>query len=145
MKRILSLALALALAGFAAPGLAAQDSQHKEHHPVAPAMTSVPADSAMSKQHSTHMMQMDAQMKLMQEMHDKMMAAKTPEQHKALMAAHMKTMRDGMTMMEDMSANKPMGMKCDMMSHEQMMEKRMEMMQSMMKMMMDHLSVPASK
>ena len=38
-------------------------------------------------------------MKAMDEMHQKMMAAKTPEEKKALMAEHMNTMQEGMKMM----------------------------------------------
>ncbi|TAJ19863.1 MAG: hypothetical protein EPO47_02545 [Rugosibacter sp.] len=93
---------------------------------------------------------MDAQMKAMKEMHEKMMAAKTPEERNALMTEHMKTMQDGMAMMNGMSTG---GMKCDMKSsmkggmaeHHQMMEQRMEMMQSMMQMMMDRLPAMPSK
>jgi hypothetical protein len=92
---------------------------------------------------------MDTQMKAMQEMHDKMMAAKTPEERNALMAEHMKTMQDGLAMMNGMSSGGMGGMKCgmkgDMAEHHQMMEKRMEMMQSMMQMMMDRLPVTPSK
>ena len=77
---------------------------------------------------------MDDQMMRMQEMHEKMMAAKTPAERAALMKDHMKAMRDGMAMMDnmkDMPGKDGMGM-----SHE-MMEKRMDMMEMMMKMMMD--------
>ena len=85
---------------------------------------------------------MDTQMKTMQAMHDKMMAAKTPEERNALMAEHMKTMQDGMKTMEGMSGMD--GMK-DMPAHHQMMEKRMEMMQTMMKMMMDRMPAAPAK
>ena len=103
------------------------------------------------------MNKMDPQMKKMRDMHEKMMAAKTPEERNKLMAEHMKTMQDGMKMMEGMggagmsgmSGMKGMGdMKGmpdgqgaagDMPGHHQMMEKRMEMMQSMMQMMMDRM------
>ena len=47
---------------------------------------------------------MDTHMKVMQEMHDKMMAAKTPEERNALMAEHMKAMQEGMGMMKGMGA-----------------------------------------
>jgi len=46
----------------------------------------------------------DTQMKTMQEMHQKMMAAKTPEERQALMAEHMKAMHGGMSMMCEMGA-----------------------------------------
>jgi hypothetical protein len=38
----------------------------------------------------------------MQEMHEKMMAARTPAERQALMADHMKAMQDGMAMMGQM-------------------------------------------
>ena len=43
-------------------------------------------------------------MKMMQEMHQKMMAAKTPQERQALMAEHMKAMQDGLSMMCEMGA-----------------------------------------
>ena len=94
------------------------------------------------------MSKMDAQMKTMQGMHDKMMAAKTPEERSKLMAEHMKTMQDGMAMMDGMpgAGMKGMpGMTGDMGAHHQMMEKRMEMMQTMMKMMMDRMPAAPAK
>jgi hypothetical protein len=101
--------------------------------------------SATSQATPEPMGKMDAQMKSMQVMHDKMMAAKTPEERNKLMAGHMKVMQDGMSMMEGTSGSgmggmkdKP-GMTGSMGEHHQLMEKRMEMMQAMMKMMMDRL------
>ena len=103
------------------------------------------------------MSKMDAQMKKMRDMHEKMMAAKTPEERNKLMAEHMKTMQDGMKMMEGMGGAGMSGMSGmagmdgmkgmpggqaaagDMPAHHQMMDKRMEMMQSMMQMMMDRM------
>lgn len=94
-----------------------------------------------------HMEKMDAQMKAMNEMHAKMMSARTPEERSKLMAEHMKTMQDGMKMMSSGMADMK-GMKAmpgDMGAQHQMMGKQMEMMQSMMKMMMDQMPPPASK
>ena len=99
------------------------------------------ANSAMQG----NMTPMDMQMKTMQAMHEKMMDAKTPEARNALMAEHMKSMQDGMKMMEGMA--KPgmagmqgmSGMSAEMSAHHTMMEKRMAMMQTMMKMMMDRM------
>ena len=88
---------------------------------------------------------MDGQMKTMQEMHDKMVAAKTPEERNALMADHMKTMQDGMTMMNGMSSGGMAGMQGDAATRNQMMEKRMEMMESTMQMMMDRLPAAPAK
>ena len=106
---------------------------------------------------------MDAQTKKMREMHEKMMASKTPEERSRRMAEHMKTMQDGMQMMGSMSGMhgggmgamvgataspnagdaKPMpgmpGMAGNMGANQQMMEKRMAMMESMMQMMMDRM------
>ena len=93
-----------------------------------------------------HMTMMDAQMKSMREMHEKMMNAKTPDERNKMMAEHMKSMQGGMAMMGGMGGMGGMGdmkgmqgMSGDMMAHHQMMAKRMEMMQMMMKMMMDRM------
>ena len=81
---------------------------------------------------------MDQHMKAMQAMHDKMAAAKTPEERQALMAEHMKLMQEGMSMMKQMGGMSSMtGMSSDktkkagMPNRQQMMEKRMDMMESM--------------
>ena len=93
--------------------------------------------------HSAHL---DAQTKVMQAMHEKMMAAKTPEERNAMMAEHMKSMQDGMKMMEGMTSpgmkgmSGMSGMSGEMGAHHAMMEKRMAMMQTMMKMMMDRMA-----
>ena len=89
---------------------------------------------------------MDRHMRAMQAMHEKMAAAKTPQERQALMAEHMKTMQDGMRMMKSMhgqmaSGNPPAGM-AGMQHDPQMMERRMTMMESMMQMMMDRMSMP---
>lgn len=88
---------------------------------------------------------MDAQTHAMRDMHEKMMAAKTPEERSALMADHMKTMQDGMTMMNEMPAGSMQAMKGDMSMHHRMMEKRMEMMGASMQMMMDRLPPAPAK
>ncbi len=109
---------------------------------TAPTMMPMGTASASTMPAPDQMAKMDAQMKAMQAMHDKMMNAKTPEERSKLMAEHMKTMQDGMAMMEGMSGAGMGGMKGmagDMGARHQMMEKRMEMMQSMMKMMMDRM------
>ena len=92
-------------------------------------------------------------MKAMQDMHQKMMGAKTPEQRQALMADHMKAMQDGMVMMKDMQGMQGMaamgdgkGMPVDMAKRQQMMTDHMAMMQMMMDMMADRMpGAPASK
>jgi len=140
MTHLRSISLAIALA--ATLTLAACNT--------APAM---PMGSATARSTASpdHMAKMDAQMKTMQGMHEKMMSAKTPEERSKLMAEHMKTMQDGMAMMGGMSGTgmgdmKSMpGMAGDMGTRQQMMEKRMEMMQTMMKMMLDRLPATPAK
>lgn len=90
------------------------------------------------------------QMKAMQQMHDQMMAAKTPEERNALMAEHMQLMQGGMNMMGGMGggmgAGAANGKPADMAARQDMLEQRMDMMQSMMQMMMDRMpSTPATK
>ena len=113
---------------------------------------SMPMPMAMAAKPATtppdHLAHMDAQTKAMQAMHEKMMAAKTPEVRNALMAEHMKSMQDGMKMMEGMASPgmKGMsGMSGDMAAHHAMMEKRMVMMQTMMKMMMDRMAAAPAR
>lgn len=94
---------------------------------------------------------MDKQFKAMQEMHEKMAAAKTPAERQALMADHMKVMREGMAMMGRMGG---MGMGPGGMGQgpkggagpQGMMEQRMRMMEHMMQMMMDRVeAAPPAK
>lgn len=114
--------------------------------PVMPMSAAMASDAAPG-----NMARMDAQMKTMQEMHKKMMGAKTPEERSKLMAEHMKVMQDSMAMMGGMSGTamgdmKGMqGMGGDMSAHHPMMEKRMEMMHSMMQMMMDQMPAAPAK
>ena len=117
---------------------------------TAPA-TPMGATSAHSMATPDQLARMDAQMKTMRDMHEKMMNAKTPEERSKLMAEHMKTMQDGMAMMGGMSSagmgdmKGMQGMTGDMGARHQMMEKRMEMMESMMKMMMDRMPAAPAK
>lgn len=89
------------------------------------------------------MEKMDSQMKVMREMHEKMMNAKTPQERKAHLAEHMKAMEGGMAMMEGMSMKEmKTTMPADMETRVQAMEKRMQLMEAMMQMMMDRSSIP---
>ncbi len=86
------------------------------------------------------MARMDMQMGSMRQAHEKMMAAKTPEERQRLAAEHMKSMHEGMQMMD-----RARDMPADPEARHQMMEKRMEMMQTMMKMMIDQMpAVPSA-
>ncbi|MFM0572621.1 hypothetical protein PQQ88_30400 [Paraburkholderia caledonica] len=106
------------------------------------------AESATSPEHEAHghsddapvtksakSSQFDAQMRNMQAIHEKMMAAKTPQEHAALMDGQMKAMQDGMAMMDKMKQDSS-GHTMSPRTHE-MMEKRLDMMQMMMRSMMD--------
>ena len=143
MKRIHLLSLAFAVSILGAPASAATKDEHAGHHPAGSAAAT--ASKPASAQKGPSMAKMDAQTQAMRGMHEKMMAAKTPEERSALMAEHMKTMQDGMTMMNGMGAGGTQPMKGNMAMHHQMMEKRMEMMGASMQMMMDRLPPAAAK
>ena len=137
--------LALALFAAVAPSWAAQHDQHKGHHPAGSAPAA--ASRSMPGKTTPEMARMANHMKAMQEMHDKMMAAKSPEERSALMAEHMKTMQEGMGMMKgaggmgDMGGMAgPKGPPASMSERQAMMEQRMDMMQTMMEMMVDRLA-----
>ena len=122
------------------------------------AMTTAPASPGMSGMGApSPMVAMEPRMKAMQEMHQKMMGAKTPAERQALMADHMKAMQDGMAMMKEMPAGMGgmqgmagkgdgKGMPADMAKRHQMMTDHMAMMQMMMDMMADRMpAAPAAK
>jgi len=85
---------------------------------------------------------MEMQMNKMQAMHDKMMAAKTPQERQKLMTEQMQAMQEGMAMMQAMDKDM-MGkgmMPCQGMAaggadSKAMMEQRMKMMDMMQQMM----------
>ena len=152
MKLVRPLSLSLALAAMAAlavstPSWAAQHDQPKAHHPAGSA--SAATSKSMPGKTTPEMARMANQMKAMQEMHDKMMAAKTPEERSALMAEHMKTMQEGMGMMKGMGGMGGMGgpksPPTTMTERQTMMEQRMDMMQTMMEMMVDRLPQTPAK
>ena len=119
--------VAVGLSGCAA---VQSEQDHAVHHPsnaAAPAAT--PA-------------QMDMQMKSMQQMHERMMTAKTLEERQALMAEHMKSMQGGMAMMGQMKAPGAKGGGKSMSL--EMMGERMDMMEMMMQMMMDREAARAA-
>lgn len=129
-------------------------ADHTAHHPDAGVAASSAPQAVSDNAAKDTMAKMDAQMKTMREMHEKMMNAKTPEERDALMAEHMKCMKDGMSMMGNMGGMGMMGggqgkmqtnMMADMATRHQMMEKRMEMMETTMQMMMDRLPSPPTK
>lgn len=146
MKLVRSLTLALAFVAVGVPTWAAQDDPHKAHHPAGSA--SAAATKPSSGKTTPEMARMADHMKAMQEMHDRMMAAKTPEERSALMADHMKTMQEGMAMMKRGGMGGMAGPKSpptDMTQRQTMMEQRMDMMQTMMEMMVDRLPQTPAK
>ena len=143
MKLAHSLPLALTLGLVGAPAWSAQDDPHRAHHPADAASAS--ASKPTPGKSGAETTRMDAQMKAMGAMHDRMMAAKTPEERNALMPEHMKAMQGGMAMMDGTSPGAMAGMKGNMAARHQAMEKRMEMMQTMMQMMMDRLPAAPAK
>ena len=135
MKLVRTLPIVFSLVAIGTTAWAAQHDGHKPHHPADPTA------AAKATPGSPEMARMDTQMKAMQAMHDKMMAATTPEARNALMAEHMKTMQDGMGMMKGMGGmTGPKSPPTNMVERQTMMEQRMEMMQTMMEMMVDRLA-----
>lgn len=139
------LGVSLSLAGCAT---APKDDDTAAHHPPGSA-TAAPAAPSSG--------QMDSMMRSMQEMHDRMMAARTPEERAKLMQEHMRLMHEGMGMMGRMRGGwgprggmggmGGMGMGGGMAMSPEMMGRRMDMMEMMMQMMMDREAAtpPASR
>lgn len=135
MHSIFALAVAVVLSGCA---VTQPEQDHAAHHPSSGASGPTPAPSKASATPET-------QMKSMQAMHEKMVAAKTTEKRQALMGEHMKAMQDGMAMMGQMKS--PGGKGGGMPANPETMGKRMDMMEMMMQMMVDRESMkpPAAK
>src|SRR5450755_1147297 len=154
LRTLIALSVAALATACASPGAVTAASpsptpvdEHAGHHPETGA--------------SAPMAAMEPRMKARQEMHQKMMNAKTPEERNALMAEHMKAMQGGMSMMEGMGGmdgkgsvggmggmaamSDPKDMPADMAKRHRMMEQRMDMMQMMMEMMMDRMPPPPAK
>ena len=166
MNRLVAFAVSAAFVVGMSPALAAGEDKHAGHQPeAAPTTQTSSARRAATGNVTADSARMDAQLRAMRDMHRKMMAAKTPKERDALMARHMKAMREGMSMMHRMSERESAGMSMDhkgmadtgmgsmngsgkpampmmdMTAHHQMMEKRMQ----MMTMMMDRMpAAPAS-
>ena len=149
MKR--SLAITVGAVALLAAGMPlAQDAKAPASKPSATTTQSGPSMSM-----SSQMGQMDAHMKKMQALHDKMMSATTPEERQKVMDEQRTEMQAGMSMMNQMQGGGMMGgMGTGMMGQKgkpadanaqmQMMQKRMDMMQMMMQTMMDQQGMMAS-
>ncbi|MGB7300105.1 MAG: hypothetical protein WBD34_12345 [Burkholderiaceae bacterium] len=145
--------LPLVLATASLSAYAQSPTEHTQHHPkivAADTQSSAQINPAtVSKEKSEQTNAMDQQLQRMQAMREKMANAKTPEARQALMAEHMKVMREGMAMMGNstmMGKGGKMGMSGmmrkpgtnspdDIAQRQEMMEHRMQHMQSMMQMM----------
>jgi hypothetical protein len=148
--RTISIFSAVAATTMGISALAASDAQHDSHHPAATATVQVAQAATpgmgMGTGGMAAMPGYADQMKAMQAIHDKMQAAKTPEERNALMTAQTKLMHSGMGMMGQMGPGAMAGKPGDMAARQGMMEQRMEMMQSMMQMMVDRTApAPATK
>lgn len=139
--RTFPLALAALLVAGSTAAWSATDGRPGPALPAA----SAPAPAGQGLRAGAHRADMEryrAQMKSMHEVHERLMAATTPDERKAVMTEHMKVMKDGMGMLKGM----PSGMN-PLRGHPvsiQMMATRMEMMQAMMEMMMDRLPATPS-
>ena len=143
MKTISSFALALAIAATTTHAWAANDRRGAKQ-PAAAAST--PTVNSLPDQSRTAVMAgMAAHMKSMHEMHDKLMAARTPEERYALMPEHLKTMQDAMAMMKEMSTSGGRHLLKGNPTSIQLMDKRMEMMEAMMELLMDRVPAVPSK
>lgn len=139
-KKIVAILALAFVAGAHAATPATQDAQ-PPHHPTDAAAAQPDAEK------------IEQQTKAMQEMHEKMMAAKTPEERAALMSEGMTAMQNGMAMMAQMrrgmGSGMPMGnhtgsnnrggmdMSQDMPMGCTNLDQRMDMMNAMMQLMMD--------
>lgn len=140
MSRLIASCVGLLLAGAMAQAAAQTTGEHAQHHPGGASLPQATASAPSASGGMAMMPRMEQHMKTMQEMHARMMAAKTPAERQALMAEQTKMMQDGMTMMRAMGGMQGMG---DMGARMQMMEKRMEMMQTMMQSLVDRMAPPA--
>lgn len=144
MKSIYLLVLALGLNSAIAFASTNDAADHAKHHPESATVKKVPQKAPQASTNNapaaqSRQKQMDAQMKTMRDMHEKMMNAKAPEERRALMDEHMKAMQGGMSMMQGMMGG---GMSNKKMLSQQEMQQQMEMMQMMMQMMMDRMGPP---
>ena len=123
-------------------------------------INAAPASSGVSNMVApAPMAAMEPRIMAMQNMHQKMMGAKTPEERQALMAEYMKAMQGGMAMMKDMQGMQGMGASsgvsgmgngigtpAEVAKRHQMTSDRMAAMQMMMAMMADRMpAAPAAQ
>lgn len=147
----------LCIAMLPVPALAASTAEHDHTHgqkSTAPASTITP--STVSAPAITNFTSYEEQMARMSDLHEKMMAAKTPAERQKLMTENMKLMQEGMDMMKAMQGQPGMDMGMGMPGKDGMnmgscmdmhkpMNQRMDMMEMMMQMMLDQQKAGAAK
>lgn len=143
MKLALSRSLASVVDAANACTWAAPDEQHGASPPGGTA--SALASKATPGKARPEIARMDIRMKAMQDMREKMVLAKTPEERDAVSSEHMKAMGDGIAMMNETSPSGEDAMKGDMPARHRMMEERMEMTQATMQTMTDRLPIAPAK
>ena len=137
MRPILTLLTAATVALAGGSALAATEAEHAGHHPA-------------EKPAAVETTKYDANMSRMMEMHQKMQAAKTPEERASLMKEHMESMQTSMAMMDQMKGGMLMpgakkgSAEGGMPMSKKTMQRRMDMMEMMMQMMMDRDGAKAS-
>ncbi len=129
---------------------AATPDSHDSHHPTSADAVQIaqamPANPGTGMGARVAMPGYTQQMQAMQQMHDKMLAAKTPDERNALMLEQMNLMHGGMAMMGQMGSTTMPGVSGHMAGPDGTLEQRMEMMQSIMQLMMDRMQyAPAAK
>ncbi len=99
MSKIRHTLVGICIASASLSLMAQTADEHKAHHPAGSTLPASTQMKAAAKPTGAGQMagmaKMDEHMKAMQAMHEKMMAAKTPEERQALMDEHMKLMQDG--------------------------------------------------
>ncbi len=103
MSKVYSIA-ATALLSVGCLGAMAQSppADHTQHHPAGASSTTTSQTSTptTAPAASDRMAAMEKQLQAMKAMREKLAAAKTPEERRAVMAEHMKTMHDSMTVVD---------------------------------------------
>jgi hypothetical protein len=134
-----ALTFAFVIATLGAPAWSADDASRMA------GAASAPVTKSMSGMVHPDMARMDSQMKAMNEMHAKMLAAKTPQERDVLAGEHMKLMQASMSVIDSMSPGTMGAQRGDMVARQQTMEMRMELMRGTMQMMMDRLLAAPAK
>lgn len=130
-RLLTSVPLAILLCGMALPGCAQQ-----QRVPSPPPPPDTPLTSGMSA--SEHDGETERQFRAMQEIHQRMSNARTPQERRALMGEHSRVMRGAMGAMRGMHGA---GMCHGASMHCQHMQRQMAMMHMMMQMMMDRIDM----